>query len=120
MQFGLRRQARRHLPLRHPRPPQLPVRRRLRPRRSPDFSPVRRLPRPSVCLAYLRLLLYQPLFFSFSLVVFQGHGSFEFTACEPTIYFVVRCLLPPIGLRGGKVFSIQCSVNQSSLLNTEY
>jgi hypothetical protein len=36
----------------------------------------------------------------FSFVVRRGHGGFEFTACEPTIYFVICLfLLPPVGLK---------------------
>src|SRR5207247_9242974 len=38
----------------------------------------------------------------FSLVVPRGHVGFEFTACEPTIYFVFVCLLPSAGPRRGK------------------
>src|SRR5688572_8301096 len=30
----------------------------------------------------------------FSLVVIRGHGCFQFTACEPTIYFVVDVMFP--------------------------
>src|SRR5439155_16436284 len=50
----------------------------------------------------------------FSFVVRRGHGGFEFTACEPTIYYVYVCLLPsgwPAGRESQcSVFGVRCSV----------
>jgi hypothetical protein len=40
----------------------------------------------------------------FRFVVSRGHGGFEFTACEPTIYFVAVCLfIRPLGWPGAVV-----------------
>jgi hypothetical protein len=45
----------------------------------------------------------------FSLVAFRGHGKFQFTACEPTIYFVVVVRFFRRPFRGQKIMYRRCA-----------